>query len=132
MFKKRILQSKLLPVMNSMLWNNIEEFDLDAPLSEYGFSTRLINENYWTTDFAHTAIIEYKKFMYLAAVSAEMVSPSPIVDIVWHQHLVFTHSYDKFCEILGKKIAHVPSTHNKADFKNFFQAKQRTQKLYLE
>lgn len=118
--------------MNSTLWKNIIEFDLDAPLSEYGFSTRLINENYWTSNFAQTAIIEYKKFMYLAAVSPEMVSPSPIIDTVWHQHLVFTQSYDNFCEVLEKKIAHVPSTHNKADFKTFFQAKKRTQILYEE
>ena len=50
------------------------------------------------------AIEEYKKFMYLAATSNQMVSPSEIVDIVWHQHLIFTQSYKEFCDILGKKI----------------------------
>ena len=62
------------------------------------------------------AIEEYKKFMYLAATSNQMVSPSEIVDIVWHQHLIFTNSYSDFCNLLGKRIEHIPSTHNKSEF----------------
>ena len=90
--------------MNTQLWNEIEKFDLDNPNDEYGFSTRLAFENSWTIYFTKMAILEYKKFMYLAATSNEMVSPSEIVDIVWHQHLIFTQSYKEFCDILGKKI----------------------------
>ena len=115
-----------------MNWQNILGFDLDTPISEYGFSTRLENENSWTINFARDAIIEYKKFMYLAAISDSMVSPSEIVDVVWHQHLVFTQSYDEFCKLLGKKIAHIPSTHNRSDHHKFAQAKEYTQKIYKE
>lgn len=113
-------------------WESVLKFDLDEPISEYGFSTRLENENYWTTNFAAKAIIEYKKFMYLAAVSDSMVSPSAIVDIVWHQHLIFTQSYDDFCTLLGKKITHIPSTHSKSDFAQFARARNHTEKLYRE
>ncbi len=98
--------------------------------SEYGFSTRLANENFWTKDFTQKAILEYKKFMYLAATSDFMVSPSEIVDTVWHQHLIFTHSYQEFGRLLGKQIQHIPSTHNKEDFQKFKQAKDRTTQLY--
>ena len=115
-----------------MLWQNILGFDLDYPLSEYGFSTRLETENNWTFNFAQDAIIEYKKFMYLATVSDTMVSPSEIVDVVWHQHLIFTQSYESLCTILGKKIEHIPSTHNRSDYNKFKQAKDHTQKLYKE
>lgn len=118
--------------MDHTLWGNILSFDFDHPISEYGFSTRLELENGWTTNFAKGAIIEYKKFMYLAASSDAMVSPSEIVDIVWHQHLIFSQSYDAFCTILGKKIAHIPSTHHKADFAKFKLAKEKTQILYTE
>lgn len=111
-------------------WQSVLAYDLDKPASEYGFSTRLAKENYWTKNFAQSAIVEYKKFMYLAATSDLMVSPSEIVDIVWHQHLVFTQSYQEFCEILGKPIQHVPSTHNKVDFEKFRAAKERTLSLY--
>lgn len=116
--------------MNNQLWSKILEYDLDSPASEYGFSTRLANENFWTKDFTQKAILEYKKFMYLAATSDFMVSPSEIVDTVWHQHLIFTHSYQEFGRLLGKQIQHIPSTHNKEDFQKFKQAKDRTTQLY--
>lgn len=116
--------------MNKTLWKEIEKFNLDFPLSEYGFSTRLAHENEWTEFFTQKAIEEYKKFMYLAATSNQMVSPSEIVDIVWHQHLIFTESYKAFCTVLGKKIEHIPSTHNKQEKDKFLAAKKRTKELY--
>ena len=118
--------------MHSDLWIKIQQFDFDRPFSEYGFSVRLAAENYWTENFAREAIEEYKKFMFLAATSNEMVSPSPIVDIVWHQHLIFTQSYHDFCTILGKHIDHVPSTHSRAQFQRFEKAKNTTAILYRE
>jgi hypothetical protein len=54
--------------MNTELWNKILAFDFDSPPGEYSFSIRLANENYWTTNFAKQAILEYKKFMYLAVI----------------------------------------------------------------
>ncbi len=117
---------------NSQLWENILAYDLDDNSSEYGFLLRLANENYWTKAFTLRAIEEYKKFMYLAATSDFMVSPSEIIDIVWHQHLIFTQSYQQFCDILGKQVQHIPSTHNKEDFKKFKRAKDRTIEEYKE
>ncbi|WP_177763866.1 glycine-rich domain-containing protein [Flavobacterium sp. I3-2] len=116
--------------MNQELWNRILNFNFDFPQSEFGFTTRLAKENYWTLNFTKKAILEYKKFMYLAATSNVMVSPSEIVDVVWHQHLIFTKSYQKFCTILGKQIQHIPSTHNKEDYAKFKQAKEQTKILY--
>lgn len=116
--------------MNVTLWDKIEKFDLIFPSSEYGFATRLAYENRWTDYFTQRAIDEYKKFMFLAATSNQMVSPSEIVDIVWHQHLIFTESYKEFCIILGKKIEHIPSTHDKNEKDKFLKAKKITQELY--
>lgn len=116
--------------MDLNLWNKIEKFDLVFPNSEYGFATRLSFENNWTEHFTLKAIEEYKKFMFLAAISNQMVSPSEIVDIVWHQHLIFTESYKEFCLLLGKKIEHIPSTHNKNEKETFLRAKSETKKLY--
>jgi hypothetical protein len=73
-------------------------------MSEYGFSSRLAKENYWSKNFAKKTILEYKKFMYLAAMSDMMVSPSEIIDVVWHEHLIFTQSYKEFCDLLGRQI----------------------------
>jgi len=118
--------------VNANLWNKIQGFDFDSPMSEYGFSTRLANENYWTRNFTEEAILEYKKFMYLAATSDFMVSPSEIVDVVWHQHLIFTQSYQNFCNLIDKQVQHIPSTHNREDFARFKQAKERTTELYTK
>lgn len=118
--------------MNNILWQQILDFDLDGPPSEYGFTTRLADEQCWTSAFTDQAILEYKKFMYLAATADMMVSPSEIVDQVWHQHLVFTKSYQEFCAVLGKPIQHVPSTHNKDEFDKFRRARERTNSLYRE
>ncbi len=114
---------------NPILWDKIQSYNLDNQ-DEYNFSTRLSYENNWTIYFAEQAILEYKKFMYLATISTEMVSPSPIVDIVWHQHLIFTNSYSEFCILLGKKIEHIPSTHNKSQQQSFIQAQKHTCNMY--
>jgi len=112
------------------LWKKLVAFDFDRPMTEYSFTVRLAAENKWTEGFTAKALMEYRKFMFLAAISDEMVSPSGPVDAVWHQHLVFTHSYRKFCNILGKDIQHVPSLHKETDFRRFRDAKARTKELY--
>ncbi|MCU0440081.1 MAG: hypothetical protein MUC49_19510 [Raineya sp.] len=114
------------------VWEEIEKFDFDSPPSEYGFSVRLAYENGWSLNFTQKAIEEYKKFMFLASISKEMVSPSEIVDTVWHQHLLFSHFYANFCQKLGKWIDHVPSTHQVSEKHKFVQAKKHTQELYQE
>ena len=119
-------------MINNKLCQEVLDFDLDHPMSEYGFSTRLAAEQYWTKEFTASAILEYKKFMYLAAVSDQMVSPSEIVDVVWHQHLIFTTSYHEFCNLLGKQIQHIPSTHNREEVDKFKAAHERTHKIYRE
>ena len=116
--------------MNTPLWMNISTFNLDEPISEYGFSTRLARENNWPAGFTQQAIFEYKKFMYLAATSGAMVSPSPVVDVVWHQHLIFTESYAALCSLTGKWIQHIPSTHTHTEADKFRQAADRTKELY--
>jgi len=118
--------------MDTILWQKVLEFNLNEPIRGYGFSTRLANENNWTRNFTKQAIHEYKKFMYLAAIQDQMVSPSDIVDIVWHQHLIFTQSYQRFCEILGKRIEHIPGTHDRQDWEKLKLARNRLSTLYIE
>jgi uncharacterized protein (TIGR04222 family) len=115
--------------MNNELWQKILDFDFDGP-GDYTFSIRLAKENHWTRNFTQQALLEYRKFMYLAATSGSMVSPSEIVDVVWHQHLIFTQSYTDFCTLLGKQIQHIPSTHNKQEADTFKRAKEHTTRQY--
>ena len=118
--------------MNTALWKQIEAFDLEQPFSEYGFALRLAKENYWTSSFTSKAIREYKKFMYLAATSDAMVSPSRVVDAVWHQHLTFTQSYGELCAILGKTVQHIPSNRSAADRRNSSRQKHAPQSCIVK
>lgn len=119
-------------LLNNEIWHKIEDFQFENSPQEYGFVTRLAYENSWTEDFTRKAILEYKKFMYLVSVNDTMLSPSEIVDIVWHQHLIYSDSYHKFCEILEKQIKHLPSTHNSEETHLFNEAFKNTETKYKE
>lgn len=118
--------------INNELWQKILDFDFDNSGGDYPFTVRLASENRWTEYFTQQAILEYRKFMYLAATAGAMVSPSEIVDAVWHQHLIFTQSYKAFCALLGKDIQHIPSTHNAQEAAAFKEAATRTRECYQE
>lgn len=71
----------------SQLWQKVLKFELDEPTASLKFSDRLVQETGWTTEYAHRAILEYKKFIYLCSIDDDGVSPSNPVDLVWHLHL---------------------------------------------
>lgn len=114
------------------LWKRIENFELEKEDEEFGFLTKLSYENSWSVQFTEDAVYEYKKFMFLAAVSNTMVSPSKIIDIVWHQHLTYSKSYEEFCAILGKKIKHIPSTGKKEEKEVLKKAVDYTKNAYSD
>lgn len=116
--------------INNELWQKILDFDFDNSGGDYPFTIRLASENNWTEYFTQQALQEYRKFMYLAATADAMVSPSEIVDVVWHQHLIFTKSYKDFCALLGKDIQHIPSTHHIQEAATFKEAATRTRECY--
>ncbi len=116
--------------MQTNLWSKIEDFDINVTSNGNGFSLKLARENNWPYNFTKQAILEYKKFMFLAAICDFMVSPSKIVDEVWHLHLTYTQSYNDLCLILGKKIEHNPSDFSDSDIEKYKIAKEKTQSEY--
>lgn len=58
-----------------------------------------------------TALAEVIKFLALAADCTDaQITPSARVDLAWHEFILFTRSYSKFCEQnFGKMIHHEPS-----------------------
>jgi hypothetical protein len=111
-------------VTNVALWSRIACFTPDDPQADFQFTDRLARENGWSKAFAAGAIEEYKRFVYLAAISERHVTPSDIVDQVWHLHLTFTRSYwgDLCAGVLGKPLHHNPTTGGPAE-----RARYRTQ-----
>lgn len=97
---------------NPELWNKIAAYDFDDPWVRVPFSGKLARQSGWPTRYVKMVIDEYRRFIYLACVSEELVCPSPDVDKVWHLHLTYTQDYWKrFCaETLGQEVHHYPSS----------------------
>jgi hypothetical protein len=77
--------------------------------STKAFADKLTRKLHWSKSFAMRAIAEYKKFVYLGVSSEFSVTPSKVIDQVWHEHLLFTVPYASFCrDVLEKDFNHHP------------------------
>lgn len=92
---------------NDPLWQKINSFPIDDP----AFTRKLSKENNWDTAFTERAIREYKRFVYLCCTLPNGASPPPVVDEVWHLHILYSKNYwEEFCDkTLGRKLHHHPS-----------------------
>ena len=58
---------------------------------------------------ARAVLQEYRRFLHLAATGPGPTVPSPLIDAVWHLHLVDTRAYADWCDrALGRFIHHSP------------------------
>jgi hypothetical protein len=91
------------------LWERITaSFGHDDP-SLKAFAGKIARKHGWKQRFALQALEEYKKFIYLGIVSDFEVTPSKVIDTVWHEHLLFSKAYRQFCqEIAGRPLDHHP------------------------
>lgn len=67
---------------------------------------RLSNKYGWDDNFIKGVLDEYRKFLFLG--SQYKVTPSEIIDEVWHSHLLFSKDYRNVEKILGKEFNHEP------------------------
>lgn len=93
------------------LWNELRNLEIDSLDADFKFGDRLQRENAWSRSFAAQAVAEYKKFVYLAVTSEFPVTPSDVIDQVWHLHLTYTRSYwqDMCGGVLGRPLHHGPT-----------------------
>src|SRR5688572_2076553 len=75
------------------------------------FSARLAQENGWPLIYARRVVKEYRRFIYLACIAREEVTPSDEVDQVWHLHLAYSRDYwEEFCpNVLRRPLHHGPT-----------------------
>lgn len=77
--------------------------------STKAFAHKLAGKTGWSDRFALWAVSEYKKFVYLGVTSDFVVTPSSVIDQVWHQHILFSKAYRRFCtEVIECDFDHHP------------------------
>ena len=96
---------------SSALWRSLEEMRIEAEGATLAFAARLARENGWSLAHAEAVFTEYRRFLYLAAVSGRPVTPSEAVDQAWHLHLSYTrHYWDVLCtQLVGRPLHHEPT-----------------------
>jgi hypothetical protein len=118
--------------IEAKLYNKIKAFKLDNPSITMPFSIKLAREYGWNQIYTLRVIQEYKKFMFLAMIADHMVSPSVIVDRVWHHHLLYTHSYwDDFCgKVLPKSLHLSPGSGDRENMVKNYHLYAQTLQAY--
>ena len=77
--------------------------------STKAFASKLSRKLGWSPRFAMRAIDEYKRFVFLGTATGITVTPSKVIDQVWHEHLLFSRAYRSFCfDVLGRDFDHNP------------------------
>jgi hypothetical protein len=79
--------------------------------ARFTFQDRLAQENGWSSSFVQRVIIEYHRFLFMAATANQPVTPSDEIDQAWHLHLTYSrHYWDVLCKkILCKPLHHGPT-----------------------
>lgn len=81
----------------------------NANPSYHAFAHKIARKHGWKTGFALKALNEYKKFIFLGLVSDFQVTPSKIIDVVWHEHILFSKAYREFCDqVIQQPFDHYP------------------------
>jgi hypothetical protein len=122
----------VVDMKNKSLYEALVSFPLAETGGRYTFLHRLCRENRWTRAEGERAIFEYKRFLYLARVSPDPVTPPEAVDQVWHLHLLYTRSYwEEMCGgILGRPLHHGPTKGGAEEDEKFGDWYGRTRALY--
>lgn len=105
------------------LWDHLTaKFGHTNP-STKAFAGKIARKHGWKNAFAIHAVEEYKKFVYLGTVSDFQVTPSKIIDVVWHEHILFSKAYREFCqEVIQEPFDHHPELFPMQDLTGRFNA----------
>jgi len=103
-------QEKLLNV-----WISLCEFQFDKPGNSYLFIMRVMNILRFNNDLldnrdAQVGMLEYLKFIYLKGRQLlhgndpDRFLPSPKMDLIWREHLLYTEKYRELCNGVRKNL----------------------------
>jgi hypothetical protein len=120
-------------IVPTKFWDMVRQNFGGANASTKAFASKIAGKHGWEKQFAMKAIFEYKKFVYLGVISDFTVTPSKIIDVVWHEHLLFTEAYRDFCStVIEHNFDHFPELiPNILQTKKFQQQYKQTLELYV-
>ena len=121
-------QSPVITKAEQLSWYSLVQ---DDTFDDNIRSRLLKKQPSWTNTKISELIKEYKNFLFLAANSNTEQTPSADVDEVWHEHILFTKDYERWCKMLGKTIHHNPEKiGEKKDYsKQFEETKSSLKKM---
>lgn len=92
------------------LWQRLHQYDFGGEHHE-AFLTRVAHACQTTREGAQAALEEYRRFCFLAIAAGHPVTPSELIDQVWHAHMTDTRDYwQRFCpQVLEQSLHHAPS-----------------------
>jgi hypothetical protein len=96
---------------NPKLWRRLAKFEVSPEGAVFSFVKRLAHENRWSPELARRTFDEYRRFLYLAVVVGQRLTPSEAVGQVWQLHRTYPASYGQtLChEVLGQRPHSEPS-----------------------
>lgn len=87
--------------------NWAQDLLIQTPMLSDKIATKLVLEQ---ADFVKQGLIETLRFLTLCAGQNGALTPSKRVDDIWHEFILFTKTYQTFCEDkYGRFIHHQPS-----------------------
>lgn len=105
----RIKNYKFNNLVPHSTWADIIEVLGDKNASTRAFATKIMKKHWLPRAFVFRAIEKYKKFVYLGVVSDFYVTPSKYIDLIWHEHILFSKAYREFCnEVIRYQFGHQP------------------------
>lgn len=99
------------PASENPLWAMLSAYDIGPSDTALPFTAKLARENGWSAVRAERVVLEYRRFLFLAA-TGTAATPSDPIDQAWHLHLTYTQDYwERLCPcVLGRPLHHLPSS----------------------
>lgn len=128
----RIKHYKFNNLVPHSTWTDIIEVLGDKNASTRAFANKIIKKHGLPRAFVFRAIEEYKKFVYLGVISDFYVTPSKYIDLIWHEHILFSKGYREFCnDVIRYQFDHQPELVATQDQTELFAAQyNETIELY--
>jgi hypothetical protein len=121
-------------IVHPSLWNIVIEKFGGTDASTKAFANKIADKHGWSNNVALATVREYRKFIYLGVVSDFIVTPSLLIDVVWHEHLLFSKAYREFCDtIIEFQFDHYPELlPTKMGTKKYEEQYANTIQLYIQ